>query len=285
MPPFRKALKTWVRDVLVLEQTDEDNPKRCTALSLVHYNGLNKVEVKTIRIGSKPVDPTELAKLFEETANTHAGGLDAGRQQYEVLAFFNDSEEPQERYPLAVFSGNPIELGHGGISSEPATTTGMTQQMMRHNEALMSASIAHMNNIMLRMSQMLDKVMEQNTKLVDENADVLSVAKELIMEKAANQHEHRMRELETERKNKEREKLFGYLPPLVNQLTGKEIFPASTVAQSLFDSLADSITPEQIAKLAEVLTPEQAAPVMDFLHKRWEANEKKKLEGNNGGST
>lgn len=270
----RKTLHNWIRDVMVKLSPNEE---ACTALLLNHIvAGGRAVEVKSVRFGgNKTFDPKDLADLFQEAADTHAGGLPSGRQQYELLAFYN-SNQPEDRYPLAV-QGEDLMV-QSGLGTEPATPAGLTSQLMRHNEALTRSSLIHSENMLSQMASIIDKLADQNAKMLAENAQVMEVAKQLVMEKAANEHEHRMLELKEERNSKMLATGMKLLPGAVNTLAGRQVFPDSTVAEGLVDSLAESLDEDQIVQLTSILRPEQSGPLMHYLEQRYKKLQAKKEE-------
>jgi hypothetical protein len=75
-----------------------------------------------------------------------------------------------------------------------------------------------------------------------------------------------MKELEFERGSEERARIMKALPPLVNKVLGKEVFPQSMVDTSLLEGLLESADEEQIQRIFNavmpVLKPEQAAFLM-----------------------
>lgn len=271
----RQALSDWIREnlnVSILGSDDKIGVKKCTAFSLVHMQGNQQVELKTISIGSKQWEPRELASLFDTAAETFAGGV-PGVQQFQVLAFYDDKDKPQGFYPLRKNG----ESEAYGLGTEPPTTVGLTQQLMRHNEALARLSASHSDSLLNRQSDIIEKLLTRMGKLEEENFDTVELAKELIMKQAADQHTRAIELIKTKQSAEDRKALMRLAPPLANKLLGREIFPQSAVDTSIIENLAESLDEKQIMALSQVLKPEQFALIadrmVDIIKKRKEAGE------------
>jgi hypothetical protein len=259
-----------------------DRGEKCALLALVHKLGNREQEVMRVLINSaSPVDPEETAAMFRGRAESHAQDL-PGLQYYCVLAFYADKSEPFTRQSFKIAG----EEDSYGLATEGPTPTGLVQQHMRHLEGMTRISQLHTEQLFDKMHRMNEMLMNQNVKLMEEQGDVLDLAKQLIMEKATEQHKHEMEIKKYERISQHINSALKILPPLVNTLTGREVFPQSTADTALVDSLAETITEEQVGKLAQILTPQQlglfAARMEKTLKDKREAKEQALLGAANG---
>jgi hypothetical protein len=99
--------------------------------------------------------------------------------------------------------------------------------------------------------------MRENLEVRRENREGFTLVKELLAAQALNRHEFKMKELEFERSTEERKKWLDFAPSLVNTILGSEVFPQSTEDTSLLESIADSLSEEDLMKLSSVLKPEE----------------------------
>jgi len=109
------------------------------------------------------------------------------------------------------------------------------------------------------MLTMFKMVGDQNAVLLKENIDALSIVKEVMMTQANEEAQAAMALAEYKRKTEERAKVIELLPPMANQLFGREIFPQSLADTTLIENITKSLTEEQLAQLMSILKPEQAA--------------------------
>src|SRR3990172_7173212 len=114
--------------------------------------------------------------------------------------------------------------------------------------------------------------------LASENRDAFGIVKDMLMEKALSDHTRKMQQLQFERDTTKRKKWLSYAPPLLNMILGREIFPQSTADTALVDSIADSLTEEDVMKLAGSLKPELWGPLASRMHSYMQ---KKKAEDDN----
>jgi hypothetical protein len=99
--------------------------------------------------------------------------------------------------------------------------------------------------------------------------------REVILRQVADNHTQKMTEMEYERSTAERKKLMGFIPPLVNTVTGKEIFPQATSDTALVETITESLTEEQVQQLMGILPAELAGPLANRMLQHME---KKKRE-------
>ena len=100
--------------------------------------------------------------------------------------------------------------------------------------------------------------------------------KELIAAQALNRHEYKMKEMEFERSSGERKKWLEFASVFVNSILGSEVFPQSTEDTTLIESIADSLSEEDLLKLGNTLKPEILGPIAARFEKHFKAKKAKK---------
>jgi len=262
----KQTLADWIREAL--DDPDKDGP--CTALSLVHVTGTSGgpfyEEIHTVKVGAKAYDPQALDKMFSHKAQSYAQEL-PGVQSFCLFAFYNNASEPGSKHPFRV-SG---ELDFGGLATEGPTESGKTSQNMRLTEAIVQGSYRQNSMTFDMIIRSMDVMTRQNASLINQNHEAFELVKNLMMEKAREDHEYRLKE-----KNRQMIAQFvSFLPPLANSLLGEEVFPQSHADSKLLDAIADNVQEDQIRKLAEAV-PAKVWPMLAGRLK--EALERKKAE-------
>lgn len=263
----RKPLSQWARELLAGGMLTGD--RKVKTFTLVHYQGSVEKELHTFLVGSSnPVKPEDLAEMWENIAQTDAQGIKGtGTEQYAVIAHFDGGGEPA-RYPFIKGGQDPLEEG-GGLGTESATKNGLFAQLMRHTEASVRMSLSSMQQMNAQMMGMFQMVMQENQELRSESIDVLNIFKQMVIDKAKDDHKLKMEQLEYKRSSDERAALLGMIAPLVNQFTGREVFPMSLADTQLIDTMARKLTAEDLAKVSEVvsLPPELMGLLMSRIEK------------------
>ncbi len=268
----RQSLEGWIREAMIVDASSHGGP--ITAIALVHMKGMSQDEIYTARFGGTPQEPRELSELFQHKAESYAQDL-SGTQTFCLIAFYNNSNEPGAKHPFAVTSQQDFS---NDLVTEGPNGTGVLQQMMRHYEVQTQATFK--KDGMLT-EALLRTVGEQNltiTALLRENREALELAKVAVLQYAANEHEHKMKEKEYERATLERQMFFKYLPPLANTILGKEVFPVGTEDTAIIEAIAESLTEDQAKKLAENLPPTVVGIIFNRLEKSMKTKQLKNAQ-------
>jgi hypothetical protein len=250
----RQSLQSWILEAL----NDRDKPSgSCSVLILFHTIGSAKKEIDHVRFSSgKQWTPSELTERFEAKARSYAQDL-PGRQLFEIEALYGTNTVPEAFHPFAI-EGETVYMTGGSDSPDGK---GLMQQMMRHNEALIALAFAALGentrNLQSQNGQLATAL--ENSRRAE--LDAVGIVKDLVLERANKQHEHRMKELEYARTSQERKKWLQFGPPLINSILGAEIFPQNTEDTALVEGIADKLTSEHIKRLAEILPPEYMGPL------------------------
>lgn len=253
----RQTLDQWIRDAIL----DDTKEGKCTALTLVHIANQNERELHSIKLGGRAWEPKELAALFRGKAEAYASDI-TGAQTFNVLAFYADRSEPQNRKPFIIQGEH--DMAH---TTEPPTKEGQIMQGMRHMEAVMQMAFTQTRMLFESSNAMMAILATQNANLVKENRDAFEIFKEMMIQQVTRDDERIMKRLEYHRKTEERSHWMGLLPGLVNTFVGKEILPQTTADSKLIDSMIESLSEEDISKLAGVIKPEIWAPLADRMTK------------------
>lgn len=262
-----QTIKTWIAEQLTHNLTTEDGDKLDKiSLCIVKNGGISEPEeLKTIVIGSKEWDPKDLARSLEQTAITFAAGV-PGRQQFLLIAHFQPSDRKEQ---FAFGKAGEPELGVGGLATEPATERGHMAQMMRHNETIYRIGTMHQEAVFDKLMRVIEHTSKMNESLLNENAEVMLAVKQMIIEKANDQHAKQKELLEYQRGTLMREQMMQYAPGLLNKvseaLTGKKLLPENTLIEGAMKNIANSLTQDQIVGLSQILTTEQLAQLAPIL--------------------
>lgn len=256
----KKTLAQWIRDqVAVLEWESENTTSQCTALSLVRFHDVSQighVEIRGIRISSaKPVNESQLAEFFTSLAETDSQ-TSQNVVYYAVLSFFAGKETPQGRYPFEMQGASIV--GRGGV--EPPTPDGERMQRMRQNEGLYGFSLSMVRESFSALLSTNRILSEENNRLRHESIDTLELARETILRQAAASHELKMQELQFARSTEERKKIMQLGPVVINKLFGKDVIPTGTADTSLFEALANDLSPEELTMMLTFLQGRNIKP-------------------------
>lgn len=264
-----QTIRSWLIETL----GDEEKGKDCVKISILHENvsGLT-TEVTSIVFGGQVVKAELLAKRIINEARNYVNAADSV-QTFWLQAFYRDDPQPGRR--ISFRTAPPSD---NNTLTEPPTKTGMVRQAMRHTEFLFQMHTRQETGIIGHYERLLNMSMNLNTKLMEENHDALEVVKNVYMEQAKADHESEMEKLKYERATHERKKLLSYIPGLVNQLLGEEVFPPSTVDSSIIEQIVENLNEEKAKKLVpvlqEVLEPDQFALIAKRIADMMEAQRK-----------
>lgn len=251
----RKTLEAWVAERI---DDPDRKPNKLSALMLFHAQGASgKQEVHTLKVGRfATVNAKEMAAVLQDMAETHAQDL-PGTQMFEVQAFYGESTANPARFPMMV-QNNPIENGY--MTSEPPTPEGRTMQKMKWEEAFLVQLWRRqqaMDDTAIRREEVQGA---QVARLQHELNDCYAIMRDMFINQRKDDHAMAMSQLQFERDTVERKKLMAMAPPLINTITGREIFPQETADSSLLESICVALMdaksdPAKIQQMASMLPP------------------------------
>ena len=249
----RKSLETWINEAM----TDTDKEGQLSMISLVHMVGMQTKEIHTTKFGGKTIQAKELAEMLRGKAETHCQDI-PGVQTFQLLAFYGNKQNHEASLPFVV---NVSQDNNNGLWTEPPTEQGRTQMEMRRGEMLFQQVYRRQQVMDETMIRMLELSNRHNEKLLRENQDAFGIVKDMIMEKALNDHNRQMEALKFERATGERKKWMSWAPMLINTILGREVFPQSAADTSLVEAIAESLGEDDIMKLAGAIKPELMGPL------------------------
>lgn len=264
----RKPIDVWIRECM----TDADKDGRLTSFALVVMLGMQEKELHVVKF--KEGDdrkPQDLADLMRGKAETFCQDS-ATATTFRLLAFYGNRPDAEGIYPFTLTG--QANTNSTGLMTEQPTPQGMLQQDMRFKEAWM-AQVFNRQAQMDRTSDFRDERAIQReemytrmiAKLMGENMQAFDIVKDMMMKMAETQF-NRDTELENNRRKTLREdRLLKMIPPLVNQFSGKEIFPQNSEDTVLIEAIAENLTPEYINFLSGILPPQLWAPLSARLDK------------------
>lgn len=257
----RKSLATWIDEAM----RDSDKDGNISQLTLVHMVGQQQKEIHTTRFSSgKSWAAKDLAEMFKGKAETFCQDL-PGVQTFQLLAFYGGRNQAESALPFIV---NSLADHHqSGLSTESPTAEGRMMQNMRQSEMVFQQTYRRQQQQDEYTLRLLDIQNRMISETMTENREFFGMVKEMMTAAALNQHQHRMAELEYERSSTERKKFMTFVPPLINTILGREIFPQSTEDTALIESIAESLTEEDVMKVAGVVKPELLGPLMARVEK------------------
>lgn len=274
MAPRKQTLDQWVAEAFL----DDDKDGKCTMLSLVHIVGTAENEIHTVKFGgSKSWSPKELGELFMHKAESYADEL-PGVQSFCLLAFYGERKEPQARKPFMINGATEFH----GLATEGPTSGGLTQQAMRHSEAIIQMAFRQTAMLFETSQRTVHELTKQNESLMQENRDAFQIMREMLMERATHAHDFRMKELEFQRSSDQRQKLMTMIPALVNNLTGRELFPQNGDGgedTALIETIATELDEATLIKLADALPPHIMGILASRMKKIFDAKNKQREDG------
>jgi len=260
-------MDSWIAEAL----TDPDKePRKCSMISLVHMVGQIQKEIHSTSFkGGRSWTAEQLATMFNGKAQTYCQDI-PGVQSFQLLAFYGESTTAEAFFPFMV----NVSTEFNGLATEAPTDTGQKQQTMRHNEMLLQQVYRRQQTLDEFSTRLISMQAGIIQNLTQENRDAFTIVKEMLMERALSDHKHKMDQLQFERETTERKKWLSFAPPLLNTLLGRELFPQGTADTALVESIADSLTQEDIMKLASSLKPELWGPLAARMHAYMEKKSK-----------
>lgn len=249
----RKTIQAWIDEAL------SDNSKApLTEIILFHMRGIGQVEVYTWK-PKVQTDVKETADLFCDKAHAYAQDL-AGIQMFVFEAFYGKSQ-CEAKFPYKVIPDPDAQTS--GLETEPPTESGRVQQGMRWAEKLQDQVYRRqqvMENFTLQFMQEQGRdrqsLMATVEMLMRDRMDAANLVVQMMTSHLEGQHRIRMEELQFERDTQTRTALMKMAPPLVNSLTGRNIFPQATADTALIETIAAELNESHLQKLLELGLPD-----------------------------
>ncbi len=254
----RQSLEDWMQEMA----TDLEKG-RCTAFALVHMLGTVEEEIYVKKLPDK-LDAAiirDLAEMFQNKADTYAQGV-PGAQTFCLQAFYDNQARSSGKYPF-------VRAGYTELDGL-MTEKGFMQQMMRHNEGIISRGIQKDQVLFEAMARMMEVTARQAESLKRENIENFGFIKELILQLNTQQHGQRLTEIEAQSSANMKAELTKWVPQLVNAATGRDIIPQSFADTQIVEGIIDALGsagPEALPLLQKLNMP---APLMASISHRFQ---------------
>lgn len=247
----------WIAEALA----DSERQKPATGIACFHVSAVGAArEVDAIDLGRKTWDPASIARRINGKVASYSESLE-GIQAFELRVYYG-SDEAVAVHPFTTIEGE-ISTGNGEHARERATANGQLAQLMRHLENRERNLLAKEQQFLSFMQAVIVPQMQNQAALQREVFDAYTIIREMIMQQGRDMHEQRQRDLDAAQSRTERERLFGYLPGLVNTLTGKEIMPNTSVDSSIVETMAQTVKPEMVDTLVAMgIVPAEASIIV-----------------------
>ena len=246
-----QSLESWIKEAIF----DPDKSGQCVAMSLIHMRGQFSEEIHSIKLNTGQQYTTqELAERFLHKARGYSQDL-VGVQLFQLLAFYGNPEdenppkEPGAKHPFRI----NVENNSDSLWTEGPTEAGKTQQNMRLTEALVQGSFRQNAYVFDTLMDTLRTFGHQNRQLMEQNHLAFQEMKNMAAAMWEKEKSLKEQEFEQREKGLLLSQAMKYLPALANTVTGKDVFPQTTVDSSIIDLLIEEIDEETIKKLQEVL--------------------------------
>lgn len=254
----RKSISVWIDEALV----DPDKVKadgsvaRCCVMTLVHMNGSQQIEVHSMRFGTgKSWQGHDIAEFMRGKAEVYAQDL-VGIQTFQILAFYEEDLSPS-RYIFTIAQSvdpttavfEPTDAGER--QQKNVWTTAILSQVYRRQEVMDQHAMRHIETL---------SVMLQRAVQAQESAT--EMCRELILQRVMSDREHELTMLDRQRKIDLQKGLFKIAPPLINTITGRNVFPQETEDTAIVEALCELDPEKVLGALGSMGVPNELAGVL-----------------------
>lgn len=242
------------------------------------------IETFEINEALEPSDLDILASTIHGRAQMDADGLGPDIQRYTLTAYLGD-DKAVSRVAFRVRGEADVDLDEERETGEEAPNMrGMTQQLMRHNEANNRTLVGSMGIMLQAMGRRLDASEKLNERLLEDRMKQFQ-----LIEDARSQEAERQMMIESERSKHEMirdgvKKATMLLPVAIDYVTKGKFAVRDTPLSIMLKNLTGSMTLEQVQAIASQLKPEQQIVFFQLIQNMQGDSEKPKDEGEKVGS-
>lgn len=201
-------------------------------------------------------NPDISAMQIWELAEQEVATLYGVHHRFIILAFRNDTDEYERRFPFKITKNRTTDNQLDG-ESVPPTETGFTAQMLRHdsethrlNMLLSGAHAERSESTIARLSNDLDRLQERHMK-------VLLLQEELLDRKAQRDLNFSVELQKAKRSDELKGMVLGFAPLLFAKLSGGRMINQTPIATFARDMA--------VGKILKNLSPEEVGKVMNGL--------------------
>lgn len=194
-------------------------------------------------------------------AQADADGLGSKLQRYMLVAC-EAGRRDGPRFPFRL-RGEGDDDGDGDGEEAP-TQQGLVAQLMRHNEAMMRMLVTTSGQVAATLSRRLEQSEKFNETMIEQRHQYLQTMEET----KSLQHERDMQLMlesgREERKGQLVKRLESLIPVVMAKMSGQEVAPTGPLGD-VFQSLARSLSPDQLQAIAPLLSQEQQVLLITLL--------------------
>jgi hypothetical protein len=264
----RQTMKGWIIETL----NDLERDGKCTRIVLSHLVAQGRVEIHTQKFApTASYLPESLAELFTGKADVHCQDI-KGLSRFVLDAYWK-SNERESSFPFQ----REGQVDHASLYAHEATSEGRKAELENGLIGLMFKQINKVNDLMMQNMEMMQRERGQfydhRVNMLRENNLYYENVKELAARVSIDTHNRDMEKLQMQRKLELEKQVMKAIPVVTNMVTGREVFPQSTVDTEIIESIAESMTPEYLQVLSLIDMPEEKKGVL--MHRLNQAMEKR----------
>lgn len=269
----RRKLENFIKRQLLVGR--ENDP--IIRLTLRHAMGGQKAATVLDLEVNPDQSYIDLASQIETAANDDAEGL-GGLQGYVLASYYQSMPDKiRERFScrIAVESNDEDTL----TATEAPTQSGLTAQLMRHNEANARVMAMSVGEVIRQQNRMIERMGDVNDKLMERHFDVLELYEKMLLAESTRDMEKMKVTSDIARTDQLVEKGLLLAPVIVNKFMGKKMLPEKATAPELMvQAFVESLRPDQMHAILEKLDPPQQLLVLELIAKQQEREAADKAE-------
>lgn len=267
----RKSLEQIIRDMLVYV---DEGGHSCQVVVLGHCRADRTIDQEVHHFKPGPgitLTDKDVAELFMGKARTFAQDLE-GSQLFAVSGYYGSRQDALQRHYFRVDG----VVNEGAGPTEGPTKEGAMSQAMRLVEAQGQLNFRQSAMLFAELNSGLSTFAGHAKAAIDGQFAYIGVIKDLALQMAGVNHQNKMAELSFQRETAERQMMMQYMPALMNEATGKEIFPNATGVAgggSIIGFVAESMSEDTFKRMIADLEkhdPQKAALIAAAMAKHLE---------------
>lgn len=156
---------------------------------------------------------------------------------YHVAAFhFNRSDEPYERFLIRRKAGPTYRNGESGASEDDEENNiekRFSSQVLRHQEQMVGLLGAGYEGIIDRQDRTVQRLLDRIEKLETKNAQITEQLERALSNQIERDQQKAWNEMKIQNVQKALDLGMAVMPPLLNQLAGKQVVPTNDTAETI----------------------------------------------------
>jgi hypothetical protein len=250
------------------------------AVVMYHHAGTGEIELHSMKTGhTKWKNAEAMAYTFDAIAVRHARGISGGGgQQFDLRVTRGTEGRPSAILPFIRVGAPNLGAGSmGGLSTEPPTPTGLTQQAQRWGEQITQQTFAQIAHLQVSQQKALDARDTKIEAMEKINGELWIACKGLLLELDKRRHAEKLAELSAARMAEFQKQVMMLAPALLNMMAGREVFPLNAADTATIDTIAAMASGEDLRMLTSVLSQKEGgAAIAATLTDRFDQYHKRK---------